>query len=195
MNWNFAGNEDQTLIPTSNFILNLSKCFSYQETKAMITFTLETLILLLPLCFLRCITCKWLHTHTTISMSVFQMSDKSVTLMRSSLSYFYLRIHFSPLTKIIKIDSSKDYQKKLQVPYIFNGLQWTEGTLVSTKCYGLYTDLSAKAQTALCTICFCTYPFTWLLSDWGYVANVSLRNFEENPSLQNEKPLHYVYYC
>lgn len=47
-------------------------------------------------------------THSLILLNVLQTSDKSITLMRSRLRYFYLRIHFCPLTEIIKMDSSKD---------------------------------------------------------------------------------------
>ena len=55
-----------------------------------------------------------------IPLNVFQMSDKSITMMRSRLGYFYFRIHFCPLTKIIKMDSSKDYQQFLPDPLIFH---------------------------------------------------------------------------
>lgn len=58
--------------------------------------------------------------HSLVLLNVFQTSDKSITLMRSRLGYFYLRIHFCPLTKIIKMDSSKDYQQFLPAPLIFH---------------------------------------------------------------------------
>lgn len=44
-------------------------------------------------------------------LNVFQMSDKSIALMWSRLWYFYLRIHFCPLTKIIKMYSGNDCQR------------------------------------------------------------------------------------
>lgn len=56
--------------------------------------------------------------HSLILLNVFQTSDKSITLMRSRLGYFYLGIHFCPLTKIIKMDSSEDYQQFLPAPLI-----------------------------------------------------------------------------
>lgn len=52
-------------------------------------------------------------------LNVFQMSDKSIALMRSRLRYFYLRIHFCPLTKIIKMYSGEDYQQFPLAPRFF----------------------------------------------------------------------------
>lgn len=68
--------------------------------------------------------------HSLILLNVFKMSDKSITLMRSRLGYFYLRIHFCPLTKIIKMDSSADYQQFLPAPLIFTALSLSRSYFV-----------------------------------------------------------------
>lgn len=81
----------------------------------------------------------YMWSYAVSLLNVFQMSDKSIALMRSRLRYFYLRIHFCPLTKIIKMYSGEDYQQfPLAPPFFPQHSRQAWGTLLSALTAHLY---------------------------------------------------------